>query len=152
MAMSVHHITYYVLDVCNWFGILVCDSQSVWLWFCNIKTFSFLSLATREKLCLWGVFFSAIETCKSASSVGEFWSLFFPCSLAKLLAHFKFQVFIPYLNMGDQLQNKLKKRLEALLKLPDNQVCCDCKRRGGIFLSYCSPFLVCNTSFLSSYI
>lgn len=32
--------------------------------------------------------------------------------------------------MGDQLQAKLRKRLEALLKLPDNQACCDCRRRG----------------------
>ncbi len=27
-------------------------------------------------------------------------------------------------------QAKLKKRLEALLKLPENQVCCDCGKRG----------------------
>lgn len=27
-------------------------------------------------------------------------------------------------------QNKLKKRLEALLKIPENQVCADCNKRG----------------------
>jgi hypothetical protein len=27
-------------------------------------------------------------------------------------------------------QAKLKKRLEALLKLPENQICADCKKRG----------------------
>mmetsp|Transcript_11479 Transcript_11479/g.19261 ORF Transcript_11479/g.19261 Transcript_11479/m.19261 type:complete len:94 (+) Transcript_11479:72-353(+) len=27
-------------------------------------------------------------------------------------------------------QGKLKKRLEALLKLPDNQICADCRKRG----------------------
>jgi Putative GTPase activating protein for Arf len=30
-------------------------------------------------------------------------------------------------------QLKLRKRLEAMLKLPDNQMCCDCKKRGKIF-------------------
>lgn len=33
------------------------------------------------------------------------------------------------------LQTKLRKRLEALLKLPENQVCCDCNRRGTIFIN-----------------
>jgi hypothetical protein len=33
-------------------------------------------------------------------------------------------------------QLKLRKRLEAMLKLPDNQMCCDCKKRGKIF--WCS--------------
>lgn len=32
--------------------------------------------------------------------------------------------------MSQQDQNKLKKRLEALLKLPENQVCADCRKRG----------------------
>ena len=27
-------------------------------------------------------------------------------------------------------QTKLRKRLEALLKLPGNQICADCKKRG----------------------
>ena len=27
-------------------------------------------------------------------------------------------------------QTKLKKRIDALLKLPDNQVCADCRKRG----------------------
>ena len=30
----------------------------------------------------------------------------------------------------DALQAKLKKRLEAILKIPENQVCSDCRRRG----------------------
>jgi hypothetical protein len=32
--------------------------------------------------------------------------------------------------MGDALQVKLRKRLEVLLKLPENAACCDCRRRG----------------------
>jgi hypothetical protein len=31
-------------------------------------------------------------------------------------------------------QKKLRKRLEALLKLPENQMCCDCGKRGNIRL------------------
>ena len=41
---------------------------------------------------------------------------------------------------ADQLQNKLRKRLEALLKLPDNLVCADCKRR-GIYIYSLFPIL-----------
>ena len=32
-------------------------------------------------------------------------------------------------------QAKLKKRLEALLKLPENQLCVDCSRRGARWAS-----------------
>ena len=32
-------------------------------------------------------------------------------------------------------QTKLRKRLEALLKKPENQVCCDCNRRGARWAS-----------------
>ena len=35
--------------------------------------------------------------------------------------------------MADQI--KLRKRLEALLKKPENQVCCDCNRRGARWAS-----------------
>jgi hypothetical protein len=35
-------------------------------------------------------------------------------------------------NQKDQEQAKLKKRLEAMLKLPDNQFCADCRKRGSI--------------------
>jgi hypothetical protein len=35
--------------------------------------------------------------------------------------------------MADQA--KLRKRLEALLKKPENQVCCDCNRRGARWAS-----------------
>lgn len=42
------------------------------------------------------------------------------------------------------LQTKLRKRLEALLKLPENQVCCDCNRRGAIFIdnNNCVKFIL----------
>lgn len=33
-------------------------------------------------------------------------------------------------------QNKLKKRLDALLKLPENQICADCRKRGNITKAY----------------
>jgi hypothetical protein len=36
-------------------------------------------------------------------------------------------------------QQKLKKRLEALLKLPENQICADCKKRGMLHI-----FVRCN--------
>ena len=36
-------------------------------------------------------------------------------------------------DMADQA--KLRKRLEALLKKPENQVCCDCGRRGARWAS-----------------
>jgi hypothetical protein len=42
--------------------------------------------------------------------------------------------------MADQ-QAKLKKRLEALLKLPDNTYCADCKKRGK-FTQLSSPPVV----------
>ena len=29
-------------------------------------------------------------------------------------------------------QTKLRKRLEALLKLPENQFCVDCKKKGAV--------------------
>ena len=32
--------------------------------------------------------------------------------------------------MSDELQKQLRKRLENLLKLPENQICCDCNKRG----------------------
>ena len=31
-------------------------------------------------------------------------------------------------------QTKLKKRIDALLKLPDNQVCADCRKRGSVII------------------
>ena len=42
-------------------------------------------------------------------------------------------------------QAKLKKRLEAILKLPDNQICADCKKRGNCISQ---RFLIINKLFI----
>jgi 3-oxoacyl-[acyl-carrier-protein] synthase III len=34
--------------------------------------------------------------------------------------------------MTDQAQAKLKKRLETILKIPENQMCSDCGKRGNL--------------------
>lgn len=38
-------------------------------------------------------------------------------------------------SMADE-QGKLRKRLEAMLKLPENQICIDCKKKGSPILTY----------------
>ena len=40
-------------------------------------------------------------------------------------------------------QAKFKKRLEAILKLPDNQVCADCKKRGPRWASANLGIFIC---------
>lgn len=44
----------------------------------------------------------------------------------------------------DQEQSKLKKRLESMLKLPENQLCADCRKRG----MYCL-YVMSNSSIFS---
>lgn len=41
------------------------------------------------------------------------------------------EVLLDFIMAAAQDQTKLRKRLEALLKLPDNQTCADCRKRGS---------------------
>lgn len=50
-------------------------------------------------------------------------------------------------------QVKLRKRLEALLKLPENQICCDCKKRGEYLTSHdCEKLQVYISTLIASYV